>query len=182
MGSNNETHCFTAVDSCVAQRSLWNFTLDNPRLVGAGFAFTSEVWTYLILIWLKLWNQKLWYQGHLQWHDLPAEFLDNLPIASEVIRVGQTDWWSLKPTFHFVKDSRLKTNIFPLLCFSAILAAGMVIVKVPNVILWWTYGLHNGICMYLRNPSKPSGDYMYHLLYQSVILHFVFMGLVWFSV
>jgi hypothetical protein len=35
---------------------------------------------------------------------------------------------------------------------------------------------------YFLNPLKPSGDYMYHLLYQSVILHFVFMGLVWFSV
>jgi hypothetical protein len=32
------------------------------------------------------------------------------------------------------------------------------------------------------NPLKPSGDYMNHLLYQSVILHFIFMGLVWFSV
>jgi hypothetical protein len=32
------------------------------------------------------------------------------------------------------------------------------------------------------NPLKPSGDNMYHLLYRSVILHFVFMGLVWSSV
>jgi hypothetical protein len=26
------------------------------------------------------------------------------------------------------------------------------------------------------NPLKTSGDYMYHLLYQLVTLHFVFMG------
>jgi hypothetical protein len=29
-------------------------------------------------------------------------------------------------------------------------------------------------------PLKTSGDYMHHLLYQLVTLHFVFMGLVWF--
>jgi hypothetical protein len=28
------------------------------------------------------------------------------------------------------------------------------------------------------NPLKPSGVYMYHLLYESVTLHFVFVGLV----
>jgi hypothetical protein len=27
------------------------------------------------------------------------------------------------------------------------------------------------------NPLKPSGNYIYHLLYQSVIVPFVFMGL-----
>jgi hypothetical protein len=32
------------------------------------------------------------------------------------------------------------------------------------------------------NPLKPSGNYMPHLLRQSVILHFVFMCFVWFSV
>jgi hypothetical protein len=26
------------------------------------------------------------------------------------------------------------------------------------------------------NPIMPNGNYMYHLLYQSVTLHFVFMG------
>jgi hypothetical protein len=31
------------------------------------------------------------------------------------------------------------------------------------------------------NPLKPSGDYMNHLLLQSVMLHFVFTGFVWFS-
>jgi len=29
----------------------------------------------------------------------------------------------------------------------------------------------------LFNPLKPSGNYMYHLLHQSVIVHSVFMGL-----
>jgi hypothetical protein len=46
MGSNNEIHCFTAMDSCVV--------LYNPRLTGAGFASTSEVRTSAILKWLKL--------------------------------------------------------------------------------------------------------------------------------
>jgi hypothetical protein len=32
------------------------------------------------------------------------------------------------------------------------------------------------------NPLKPTGNYVYHLLYQSVTVHFVFMDLVWFSV
>jgi hypothetical protein len=31
------------------------------------------------------------------------------------------------------------------------------------------------------NPLKPRGNYMYHLLYRSVTLHFVFVGFVWFS-
>jgi hypothetical protein len=31
------------------------------------------------------------------------------------------------------------------------------------------------------NPLTPSGDYMYHLLRQSVTIYFVFMGSVWFS-
>jgi hypothetical protein len=30
------------------------------------------------------------------------------------------------------------------------------------------------------NPLKPSGNYVYHLFYQTVTLHFVFMGFVWF--
>jgi hypothetical protein len=31
------------------------------------------------------------------------------------------------------------------------------------------------------NPLKPSGNYMYHLIYQPVTAQFVFMGLVLFS-
>jgi hypothetical protein len=31
------------------------------------------------------------------------------------------------------------------------------------------------------NPLKPGGEYTYHLLHQSVTLHFVFIGFVWFS-
>jgi hypothetical protein len=30
------------------------------------------------------------------------------------------------------------------------------------------------------NPLRPSGNYMSHLLWQSVMLHFVFIGFVWF--
>jgi hypothetical protein len=30
----------------------------------------------------------------------------------------------------------------------------------------------------LQNPLKPSGNYVYHRLLQSVTLHFVFMNLV----
>jgi hypothetical protein len=30
------------------------------------------------------------------------------------------------------------------------------------------------------NPLRPSGNYMNHLLWQSVMLHFVFIGFVWF--
>jgi hypothetical protein len=36
----------------------------------------------------------------------------------------------------------------------------------------------NWLVLGLLNPLKPSGNYMYHLLYQSVIVHSVFMGLV----
>jgi hypothetical protein len=32
------------------------------------------------------------------------------------------------------------------------------------------------------NPLRPSGNYMNHLLSQSVMLHFVFIGFAWFSV
>jgi hypothetical protein len=31
------------------------------------------------------------------------------------------------------------------------------------------------------NPLKPSGNYMYHLFYQAVIMRSVFMGLLWVS-
>jgi hypothetical protein len=31
------------------------------------------------------------------------------------------------------------------------------------------------------NPLRPSGSYINHLLWQSVMLHFVFIGFVWFS-
>jgi len=30
-------------------------------------------------------------------------------------------------------------------------------------------------------PLRPSGNYMNHLLWQSVKLHFVFIGFAWFS-
>jgi D-alanyl-lipoteichoic acid acyltransferase DltB (MBOAT superfamily) len=32
-----------------------------------------------------------------------------------------------------------------------------------------------------NNPLRPSGNYMNHLLWQSVMLHFVFIGFAWFS-
>jgi hypothetical protein len=31
------------------------------------------------------------------------------------------------------------------------------------------------------NPLRPSGNYMNHLILQSVMLHFVFIGFAWFS-
>jgi hypothetical protein len=37
-------------------------------------------------------------------------------------------------------------------------------------------------CLYLLNPLRPSGNYMNHMLWQSVMLHFVFIGFVSFSV
>jgi hypothetical protein len=36
------------------------------------------------------------------------------------------------------------------------------------------------VCVTL-NPLRPNGNYMNHLLWQSVMLHFEFIGLVWFS-
>jgi hypothetical protein len=33
----------------------------------------------------------------------------------------------------------------------------------------------------VNNPLRPSGNYMNHLLWQSVMLHFVFIGFSWFS-
>jgi hypothetical protein len=69
--------------------------------------------------------------------------------------------------------------------------------RCPEGIVWDTEGwrVHNlSLCVahvlsdsrYIQfhglNPLKPSGKYMYHLLYQPVTVHSVFMGLVWVSV
>jgi hypothetical protein len=34
---------------------------------------------------------KLWRRVHLQWHDIPAEFHENLPFGLEFIRKGHSD-------------------------------------------------------------------------------------------
>jgi hypothetical protein len=75
-------------------------------LTGASFASISEVWTSAILQWLKVRDEKVRRQGHLQWHDLPTEFRKNLPIGSNVIRGTHRQTGDL--TFLF-KESRLKT-------------------------------------------------------------------------
>jgi hypothetical protein len=49
MGFNNETHCFTVADFCIAQQRLPNLTLDSPWLPGAGFALISEILIFAIL-------------------------------------------------------------------------------------------------------------------------------------
>jgi hypothetical protein len=33
----------------------------------------------------------MWRQGHLQWHDPPAEFHETLPISSKITSEGHTD-------------------------------------------------------------------------------------------
>jgi hypothetical protein len=43
------------------------------------------------------------------------------------------------------------------------------------------YGWRNSLELICFNPLKLSGNYMYHLLYQSVIVHSVFVGLLWVS-
>jgi hypothetical protein len=37
---------------------------------------------------------------------------------------------------------------------------------------------YTNLCKHLINPLKPRGNYMYHLLYHSVTLHFIFVGFV----
>jgi hypothetical protein len=45
---------------------------------------------------------KLWHRGHLQCHDLSAEFHEDLPVGSKVIRGHRRiDWFSHKPHFNF---------------------------------------------------------------------------------
>jgi hypothetical protein len=77
-------------------------TFYGPTLTGTSLASTSDVWTSVILEWLKVRDYRVRRRGHLQWHDLSTEFHKNLPIGSKVIRGDtQTDWWSHKPHFPF---------------------------------------------------------------------------------
>jgi hypothetical protein len=46
----------------------------------------------------------------------------------------------------------------------------------------FSYGYRRRYCVAsVFNPLRPSGNYMYHLLWQPVTQHFVFMCFVWFS-
>jgi hypothetical protein len=44
-----------------------------------------------------------------------------------------------------------------------------------------TYRNSNCVLCHILNPLRLSGNYMNHLLWQSVMLHFVFIGFAWFS-
>jgi hypothetical protein len=83
-----------------------------PRLTGASFASTSEVWTSAILVWLKLRDWKSWHRGHHQWHDLHTEFYENLPVRPRVISGDtrtDTDWWCHK-TLAFILFSFVESR------------------------------------------------------------------------
>jgi hypothetical protein len=58
---------------------LPHLTFDSPRRTGSGFAFTSEVWN---CAFLKL-DYKVRYRVHLQRHDLPGEFYENIQIGEK---------------------------------------------------------------------------------------------------
>jgi hypothetical protein len=53
---------------------------------------------------------KLWLRGHLQWHDLPTEFLKNLPVGSKVDRWTNRKGDLINQLFSFRKECRLKTH------------------------------------------------------------------------
>jgi hypothetical protein len=60
---------------------------------------------------LKVWDLKLWNRGHLQWHDLPVEVGENLPVGLKVI--GGTHRLTDRQSGYllslsFLKESRLK--------------------------------------------------------------------------
>jgi hypothetical protein len=70
---------------------LSNLTFNSPRLTGASFSSTSEVWIYVIFKLLKPWDGKSWRRGHLKWHDLLAEYHEDIPVGSKVISGWHTD-------------------------------------------------------------------------------------------
>lgn len=106
VGSNNEI-IFT-VDSCAAQRWEPYFTPDSPKLTEAGFASTSEIRTSTILKWLQLWDKS--YGAEVNFSGTTS-LLNLIKIYQLVQTVGntdrQSDWWSHKPPFYFLKESKL---------------------------------------------------------------------------
>jgi hypothetical protein len=89
--------------------------------------------------------------------------------------------------------------LFPASCFVQ-LPQALLSTNSVSVIIWWCQmkrendhklqrriykqpvkGVDFLILPGLFNPLRPSGKYMNHLLWQSVMMHFVFIGLAWFS-
>jgi hypothetical protein len=87
---------------------LFMVTKLNPPRSQVHFASTSEVWTSAILEWLKQRDFKLRCRGHLQWHEQPAKFKENLPVDPKVTSGWHTDRQTGDLFFY---KSRLKLEV-----------------------------------------------------------------------
>jgi hypothetical protein len=63
--------------------------------------------------------------------------------------------------------------------YNAAVSPGVVqqIMQIGSLVTWAVVGLIAA----KFNPLRPNGNYVNHLLWQSAVLHFVFIGFAWFS-
>jgi hypothetical protein len=89
----------------------------SPTLTGSSFASKPEVWTSVILEWLKLEIKK--YGADVTFNGMfsPLNFMKIYQLVQKFISWGHSDWqtdrqiarWSNKHRFTFFKESRLKS-------------------------------------------------------------------------
>jgi hypothetical protein len=144
----------------------WQISVNSPSSVRRNIIFSGSVLTNVFLTSHK--NEQIYLES------------DDEFFSSNDARCSQLNHFCL---FSFASAVLKKIYIYKYIKPSFALIFLFHLIFESRNFVWRSSDISFLPCMLqftLFNPLKPGGNYMYHLVFQSVVLHFVFMSLVWF--